>query len=207
MAMHATARRTLDDPRPPASAVENRPRWWRVCQLVGWLIAVATLSAIPAPAQRASEYEIKAAFLYSFPSFVEWSPQALPDSATSLTIGILGDDPFGDALKPFAGKTVHGRSVVIRRSTRLQELPLCHVLFICESERRYLPQIMEHLSGRSVLTVGEMEGFAEAGVIISFYQSRNRVRFEINAAAAERAGLRLSAKLLKLGRLVEEKSP
>jgi hypothetical protein len=191
-------------PPGPAASQSRRGSRWRVaaCLILGALWAVAHSS--PVAAERPTEYDVKAAFLYSFPSFVGWPNQALPDTASILTIGILGEDPFGDAFRAFAHKAAGGRLAKIKRSTRLQELPLCHVLFICNSERRYLPQILEHLRGRPVLTVGDTDGFAEAGVMMNFRLEENRVRFDINSAAAERASLVVSAKLLKLARIVQE---
>ncbi|MEW6751463.1 MAG: YfiR family protein [Candidatus Latescibacterota bacterium] len=157
---------------------------------------------------RAPEHEVKAAFLVHLPDFVQWPAAALPDSATALTIGILGDDPFGHVLTELAARTRQGRRLEIRRSARLQELPVCHILYISRSETRYLPQILAHLRGGSVLTVGDSEGFARAGGMVNFVRQGQKVRFEINATAAERAQLHLSAKLLRLAILVgEEGSP
>jgi hypothetical protein len=47
-----------------------------------------------------------------------------------------------------------------------------------------------------------MEGFAEAGGVMQFVIEDSRVRFVINLAAAERARLQISAKLLALARVV-----
>lgn len=176
-------------------------------ELLGFFLLLLGSLSSPAAAQQPSEHQVKAAFLYNFPNFVEWPEEALPDSATPLIIGILGEDPFGKAFAPFAGKTIKGRPVIIRRSTRLQELPLCHVLFICRSEAKNLPQILEYLQRRHVLTIGESEDFAQKGVMINFFLEENKVRFEINVKAAEQAGLKISSKLLRLARLVEEKRP
>jgi len=41
-------------------------------------------------------------------------------------------------------------------------------------------------------------------VAINFYQEQNKVRFEINPAAARRAGLKISSQLLRLARIVAE---
>jgi len=158
----------------------------------------------PVLGQRPSEYQVKAAFLYNFPNFVEWPAEVFPDTATTLTIGILGKDSFGGAFAPFVGEIVRGRTLVVERSTRLQELPFCHILFISVSEEKYLPQILEHFRDRSVLTVGETPGYAQAGVMINFVLQENKVRFEINVAATERVNLKLSSKLLKLARIVQE---
>ena len=175
---------------------------------MGWiwiaLFALCSAQFSPALGQRPSEYQVKAAFLFNFPNFVEWPAEVLPDTSTTLTIGILGKDPFGGAFVPFVGKAVRGRTLIVERSTRLQELPFCHILFICDSEEKYLPQILEHFRNRSVLTIGETKGFARAGVMINFVLHENKVRLEINVEATERAGLKLSSKLLKLAQIVQE---
>ncbi len=44
-------------------------------------LLLASLLAVPgaAPAQTASEYDVKALFLYNFAKFVDWPPAAFPD--------------------------------------------------------------------------------------------------------------------------------
>jgi len=198
----------VPSPSPSGGGRARRGRWSAPIGVLLLFCVGPLLFARPSASQRPSEYQVKAAFLYNFPNFVEWPPVALPDTATVITIGILGQDPFGDAFAPFVDKLVKGRGAVVKRSTRLQELPLCQVLFICDSERRYLPQILEHLRGRAILTVGETEGFADAGVMVSFFLQDKRVRFEINVDAAEASGLKFSAKLLKVAaRIVGEEQP
>jgi hypothetical protein len=58
----------------------------------------------------------------------------------------------------------------------------------------------------SVLVVGESEGFARAGGVIGFTVEGGTVGFEVNRAAAERAGLTISSRLLKLSRVVGDRS-
>jgi hypothetical protein len=54
-----------------------------------------------------------------------------------------------------------------------------------------------------VLTVGEADRFAQRGGMIGFVLENNRVRLDINRAAAESAGLRVSSKLLAVARMVK----
>jgi hypothetical protein len=49
-----------------------------------------------------------------------------------------------------------------------------------------------------VLTVGESDGFTTNGGVIGFKLEGEKVRIEINTAAADRAKLHISAKLLSL---------
>ena len=150
-------------------------------------------------ALRSSEYQLKAVFLFNFAKFIEWPGT---DASEVLGLGILGDDPFGDALDTIEGQRVGGRRLKVVRSARPQDLEACHILFVCPSEQDRLNRILSHFRGRDVLLVGDVEGFARQGGMINFYRHGSKVRFEINVDALERTSLRVSAKLLKLARLV-----
>ena len=58
-----------------------------------------------------------------------------------------------------------------------------------------------------VLTVGEHVQFSRLGGVIAFIRDGNRVRFEINLDAADRAGLQVSSKLLRLAAVWRENPP
>lgn len=152
------------------------------------------------------EYPVKAIFIRNFIQFVEWPDTFFQDASAPLVIGVLGNDPFGDALdKAIRGERVKNRPLVVKRSRRLEELKSCHVLFISRSEEDWLDQILEALAGGSggVLTIGETDGFARRGGIINLFLQDNKVRFEINKDAADRSGLKISSHLLSLAKLVE----
>ncbi len=55
-----------------------------------------------------------------------------------------------------------------------------------------------------ILTVGEMDRFGEQGGIINFFSEGNKVRFEINVGAAEKARLKISSQLLSLARIIRD---
>jgi hypothetical protein len=173
------------------------------------LIAVMVLAAMlyGAVAPSPSEYQIKAAFLYNFTKFVEWPAKAFRATSRSMTLCILGEDPFGTDLEQILdGKMVNGKSIAIKRFSGMRGLEVCHILFISSSERSHLPEILEALREASMLTVGETERFAKLGGIINFTIEENKVRFEINVDAAERAGLKISSRLLKLGKVIRDRS-
>lgn len=169
------------------------------------LITMLAMACVLCPAlaqQEVSEYQIKAAFLYNFAKFVDWPAcNACPDSDTFF-IGILGKDPFGEEIRTIAGKTVKGKTLVVLTAETLDELKSCQVIFIGTTVQKDLAAVLHHLQKRPVLTVGDTPGFAEAGVMINLYTVDNKVRFEINPAAAEQSGLKISSQLLKLARIV-----
>jgi hypothetical protein len=176
----------------------------------GFLLAAATALALVATPSLDSasrdplpEYPVKAAFLYHFAEFVEW-PTDSPLPPATITIGVLGRDPFGDVLdKAILAKMAAGRTLVVRRFGSAAALEPCEILFISSSEMTHLPEILSRLQRSPVLTVGEADRFARRGGMIGFYSEDNRVRLEVNRAAAERAGFRFSSKLLAVARLVK----
>ena len=158
------------------------------------------------PPQGLGEYEVKAAFLLNFAKFVEFPVDAFARPDDPIVISVIGQDPFGPALgDQVSSKSVNGRSFVIVRQKNGRSVPPCHILFVSQSESRNLPQIIEQLRGRSVLTVGDTDDFARAGGMIRLFLEDDRVKMEINAHAAERAGLKISSKLLALARLVSDR--
>ena len=145
-----------------------------------------------------TEYEVKAAFLYNFARFVEW-----PQSKDQLTFAVLGRDPFGSVLDDtVSGKTVLGRRIEVRRASRVEEARDAQIVFVCASERSTTPIILKALERPGLLTVGEVDGFAQSGGAINFTMQGRKVRFEINPTTAEQARLKMSSQLLKLATLV-----
>jgi hypothetical protein len=158
--------------------------------------------ALPQP-KTASEYEIKAAFLYNFGKFVSWPAEDLKDSGKPFVVCILGQDPFGPLMDQMVlGKPVQDRQLAVRRPRTAAETSGCNILFISQSEQEKVSAVLQALDARSVLTVSEVDQFLEHGGIINFRNDQNRIRFDINVTAAERGNLKISSQLLKLARRV-----
>ncbi len=163
--------------------------------LAALLLTVAVASA-PAAQEVSKEYRVKAAFLYNFVKFVEWPTR--PSSA-SILICVGGRNPFGSVLT----ETIRGE-VVARRTLEarviLEPDESCHIVFIPEGANA--GAYLRAARGTAILTVGEAPGFIEQGGLIRFYLDGGSVRFEINRDGADRAGLRISSRLLQLARIV-----
>ena len=167
-------------------------------------LLLCLILSVPTGTRAASkEYQVKAAFLFHFMQFVEWPQNAFTNAETPVRIGILGEDPFGQALDDVVrGETIQGRKVEIRRAKQVEELKDCQLLFLPQSERREAPKILAELGRNPVLTVGEAKDFAEIGGVINFFTDEKKIRFEINPDTAERSGLKISSQLLRLGKIV-----
>jgi hypothetical protein len=160
---------------------------------------VAPLSSERPP----TEYEVKAAFIYTFARYIQWPKES--DTNKPFVIAVIGKDPFGVALDDAVyGQKVQGRSVVIKRFTKIDDVPNCDILFVCASESGHLPQILGALGQAPVLTIGDVNQFAELGGMINLTTEDKRIRFEVNVQAIERAGLKAGSQLLRLARIVTE---
>ncbi len=159
------------------------------------------------------EYQVKAAFLYSFINFIDWPKEKLKeDDNEPILIGIIGKDPFGNAFEPIKNKQVKSKKVAVQRFKGFDEtknsvdeieaLGKCHLLYICPSEEENNSQIIEIVKKYSVLTVGDTQSFLDDGGIINFVMEENKVRFEINNSAAEQSKLNIRSKLLRLAKRV-----
>jgi hypothetical protein len=172
----------------------------RALPLVVLLVAGRGLSA---QAVRASEYQVKAVFLFNFAQFVDWPAEAFPATDTPLVICVLGNDPFRDALdRTVRDERVGGRPFQIQRYQSVDEIKNCHILFIGRSEGNRPEVILAGLKRRPILTVSDADGFAERGGMIRFVTDRNRIRLQLNLAATEAAHLTISSKLLRVAEIV-----
>ena len=126
-------------------------------------------AATPCAAQTGNqhEYELKAGVLYHIIEYVEWPKGSLSNNPPAIQIGLLGELPFADALEVLNGKTVQGRLLVVKRISDSQTAATCQVLFIGASEKRRISEIVAEVKDRPVLTVSEVEGFAEQGGMVN----------------------------------------
>jgi hypothetical protein len=133
---------------------------------------------------------------------VEWPASAI--QGNDLDICVLGRDPFGSTLdETVAGRTVGNRTVRARRVSSTAGARGCNILFVSRSAQSEVDAVVSSFSGSPVLLVGEQDRFAREGGMINFVEVDNKVRFEINEAAAKKAGLKISSQLLKLATIVE----
>lgn len=185
---------------PPTSATHRTGR-------IIACLAVTCLWCFKCPAADApTEYEVKAAFLYKFVGYVEW-PRAAIDDAEYFDVGILGDSPFDAALGPiFSDKRLLDRPVRIRTGISMEEAMTCHLLFVADSELERAEAIAQALASLPVLTVGDDPAFADAGLIMAFEMVDSRVRFVVNANAADASPLRVSSRLMEVARVVRPES-
>jgi len=171
----------------------------------GFLVSALLFSGgLDLPVQAGSaEYELKAAFLYNFSQFVVWPAGAFSGAQSQIVIGVVGDDPFGGSLEEIVrGQKANNHPLVVQRFRQIEEIRPCHILFVSRSEAGRLNQIVAISRNRNILTVSDIEGFAQHGGMIALVTENNRIRFKINLAAVKAENLTVSSKLLRVAEIV-----
>jgi hypothetical protein len=156
----------------------------------------------PAVAQDALEYEVRAAFVYNFTKFIDWPEAAL--GADAFRICVVGDEPFGRALdRMIAGEAVQGRPIVRVDPPAPDAVRECQILYVGRQAAARGSRALGVAREGHTLTVGDPPTFLDQGGAVRFLLEQGRVRFDVNLAALEQAGLSMSSKLLRVARRVE----
>ncbi len=179
------------------------------CRVLSFIALLILLVGLQQPAYGANylpEYKLKAAVLLNIIKFVDWPEAAFSSNDIPLTVGILGIDPFGPFMEEVVnGRKMKGRNVRVKRANDLADLMDCHVLFISDSKKRMLPNILDVVRGQPILIVGDMERFVHLGGMISIVREDDKIQFDVNRAVYKASDLTINAQLLKLAReMVEE---
>jgi hypothetical protein len=173
--------------------------------LASLALVLSLIGGLPPPlhGQAADEAHVKAAFLYNFAKFVEWPAQTFKNPTDPFKICVLGTSLVSRALNEIAGqKNVDGRPLSVTSVTDAGAASSCQILFVSAAAMPKARALLEELRPKSVLTVGETDGFAGSSGIVNFKVEDGRVRFEINPKTAEQARLQVSSRLLSLAQIV-----
>ena len=106
---------------------------------------------------------------------------------------LLADPSKAEDIKTIINTIANGQMETLKR---------CHLLFICPSEKKTVNEIIDLVKDQGVLTVADTQGFLDAGGIVNFVIEDNKVRFDINLTASEKAGLKIRSQLLRLAKKV-----
>jgi hypothetical protein len=166
-----------------------------------WALGLALVLAWPGPIRAqtalADEAKVKAGFVFNFIKFTQWPPvrnaQGVP-----LYLCTPGDATLPGALELLQGRPVAGRAIEVRRRVPAGEWRQCDVMILGEVDAAAADGVLRQLGTAPVLTVGDLPGFVGSGGMIGLRIESDRVRFDINLVAAQRAGLALNSQMLQL---------
>lgn len=172
----------------------------------GVFVAILLCASYPGFAQSASEYQVKAAYLYNFAKLATWPEQALGNPSAPLWIGVVaGDDEFVDILtKTVDGKSAGIHPINVKRVATDDDLSSCRLVFVRASAGRKRTQaVIAAEASAGGLLVGEDDDFLQQGGMINLLFQNGKIRFALNRDALDQAGIRLSPDLLQLAKAEE----
>jgi len=168
------------------------------------VVSALTVGSIRAQSDtQASEYRVKAAFLYKFGAYIEWPDGAFARPDSPVSIGGVGADALAEELAQIVvGRSVNGRPVAVRKLRPGDSIENLHILFIGRTDARRLAEILAVARGHPVLTVTESEEALQLGSVINFVVIDDKVRFDVALVPADQSSLKISARLLAVARKV-----
>jgi hypothetical protein len=163
-----------------------------------FLVVVAMLLVAGAAAQPvASAEEVQAAYLHRFAGFVEWPPRAFGSALAPIVVGVAGSEPVFQALSTLAaGRPVQGRTLEVKRVLKPDPGAKLHLVFVGKDAWRDLPAWTAAANEHALLVTTDAPNGVDRGAALAFVRSGPQVRFEASLAAADKAGVRMSARLL-----------
>ncbi|MCH9696604.1 MAG: YfiR family protein [Gammaproteobacteria bacterium] len=180
----------------------------KIWNCLGVLILVSLQLLFSAQATEAGidENTMKAVYSFSFGKFTHW-PELPNQRADKLGFCIFGENPFSrTVVDSYEGRIIKGRKLRIQifDSGLLADdaLPECQILYVSQSEKMRIRQVIDSLSHQPILTVSDIQGFSNQGGMITLVKSDDRITFEINPGALTRAGISISSKILELAKVV-----
>lgn len=163
------------------------------------LLLLGCLGLTPAVQAALEENDVKAAVVYHLSLFADW-PGAPPGGQFHLCV-LTEDDSMAEALARLHGKTVKGVPVLVTRKRPSQDLAACQMIYVGMMSESARARSVAQVSALPVLTVVN-GGVPVNGSIVSIGVAREKVYFDIDLPAAQRVGLRLDSRVLRLARSV-----
>lgn len=168
---------------------------------VALLVSTCVVSA--AAAESAAAPTVIAGFLYNFAKFTEWPAESLPAGAP-LVLCVVGDPAVWRSLEQAGqGHEIDGHPVAVWKLTVDDQIRSCHLVYAGGVDRKQAVGLLGSLKGVAIFTVSDLTVFTGMGGTAHLFIEQGRMHFAVNVESAQRAGLRLSSKLLILAKIVK----
>lgn len=151
---------------------------------------------------QAPEPDLKAAIIANMLLFVDW-PARSAFPADQLTICHQGNSPVVAALELLDGKTVRNKLVKVLAGNS-ENIAECQALYIAPGGIAALDKTISMLSSAPVLIASDSPDYFQRGTMLNLELLAGRIVFDIDLRAAQKAGLQISSKALRMARKVAE---
>lgn len=151
--------------------------------------------------EQSLEYSVKAFYLEKISRLTNWKSDV---KGEYFVINVIGKSPFNGELEKLAKKIkIKNKPIRINYISNYKEIKDCQLLFICASEKKILPEIINQISTLNILSVADTPGFSKKGVHINFYiDETETIKYEINPTALKKSGINVEMQLLNYGKII-----
>jgi len=139
---------------------------------------------------KADEADKKALFIYNFTSYVSW-PKFNSDK---FLIGVVGNTGVKSMLENYTkGKSFAKAPIEVQTYKAGVNY---QIVFVSAAGANDFAKVKKENAGKAVLLITENTLYNKIGAHIGFYVDGDKVNFQVNKEAIEKAGMNVSAKLV-----------
>ena len=145
--------------------------------------------------------------ILKFANYIDWPASSFETPTSEIIIGVIGDDPFEGNLEKITASfntkgSIKGRKILIKRYKKVSEISICHILYISNSEKENLKELLQKLSGKKIVTIAEISNFCKQKGIINFVKNNAKFDFEINEKVFKSEDISISSQLLSKATII-----
>lgn len=195
--------------------------------LLHLLLLACSVSLLPPRSAAAQSMDperaaaVKAGVVVNFLRYTTWPEEAFEKADSPIVLTLVGESQIDAALaEAVEGLTIEGRRVELKRvayplpaegetqpdaaalAAFHEALRASHADFFGESEAGRIDGLLEAVDGADVLTISEIDTFAEKGGMFRLTVRQRRIAFDANEKAIKETKLQVSSQVLKLARIV-----
>ncbi|MGA1841328.1 MAG: YfiR family protein [bacterium] len=187
--------------------VDKNKRFWLYAMIIFCVMVFIEVCA-NAQALYGPEYRVKAGFIYNFAKFIEWPKEDAGQDPNSLLVCIVPDTPETDVFLSLKNKSIGNKRIKVEKynDVRNKAIEKCQILFLDSKDDAFIRESLLIVKYRSILTIGHIKGFTQAGGIINFFTEEDSLRFEVNLDAAKRARIKMGSQILMSAEIIKEKN-
>ncbi len=154
-----------------------------------------------------SEAQVKAVYLINFAEFIRWADNAFTEDPKAFCFCALqAESPVISVLrKVITNEYAKERKLIFKQINTEEELKYCQVFYFTSDDQSRFAEFLPQLKQKSILTVSDTDEFVEKGGMITISRKKRRLHPTINLKNLEKTGLKVSAKLLRLATIVNNK--
>lgn len=190
-------------PSTPNNLTSVQPMLPPALLRVAWVVALALMPCAQAQRtpQPADPDALIAAFVYNFCLFTDWST-AQSDSENQEFVLAIAGQPL-PALAALGRRKVGTRSIQVVQLGDSAAIPeACDALLCSALTKNRQSDLLAQAALRPILTLSPDPGFCQAGGIVEFFVSEQRMRFRVSLPNLHRAKLRIASRLLQLAEIL-----